>query len=123
MGTEDRGIYVAVFQLDADTEIEVGRLGRFLFDRGFYFYVGSAQRNLNGRLARHARREKPLRWHIDYLSVHARMLGAIVIEGTRQDECALARRITVLRCPAIRNFGASDCRCRGHLFHSPEWPA
>jgi len=118
----DKGIYIAVFQLDAEKEIEIGRLGRFRFLPGFYFYVGSAQRNLGARLARHARREKPLRWHIDYLSLHARMLGAIVMQGTRRAECALARRLAALSPHAIPGFGASDCRCRGHLFHLSEWP-
>jgi len=122
VGKDDKGIYMAVFRLHAEKEIQIGSLGRFHFAPGFYFYVGSAQRNLDARLARHARREKPLRWHIDYLSVHARMLGAMTMEGARRDECTLARRMAKLSPPAIRSFGASDCRCRGHLFHCAEWP-
>ncbi len=70
--------------------MRVGRLGVVKFRAGFYFYVGSAKRNLSTRLARHARRRKKLRWHIDYLSARAKMVGAIVITDRRRSECRLA---------------------------------
>jgi len=56
-----------------------------------YFYIGSAQQNLSARLERHSRKKKPLHWHIDYLSVKAEMLGAIIIAGPRELECQLAK--------------------------------
>jgi sugar fermentation stimulation protein A len=90
-----------------------------LFQPGVYFYVGSAQRNLEARIARHARKDKPLRWHIDYLSSQATMLGAIMLPGSRSRECELARELRTLFTSAIPRFGASDCRCLGHLFYSP----
>ena len=46
---------------------QIGRLGRFDFPAGRYLYTGSARRNMAARLTRHLQREKPLRWHIDYL--------------------------------------------------------
>jgi len=112
----DSGLYIAVFELDADREIRIGRLGRFRFERGVYFYVGSAQQNLEARLARHARRRKPMRWHVDYLSTKATMLGAILIPGGRDGECRLAADLARLYRRAVPRFGASDCRCGGHLF-------
>ena len=60
------------------------KFGRAHFRQGVYFYVGTAQRNLSARLGRHSRKEKTLRWHIDYLSVRAEMLGAILIPGPRR---------------------------------------
>jgi len=117
----DAGLYIAVLRLDADRRIRVGRLGRFRFGRGVYLYVGSAQRNRSARLARHGRRRKPRRWHIDYLSTNATMLGAILIPGRREDECRVAAEVGRL-CPRfIEGFGASDCRCGGHLFCAGEW--
>ena len=65
------GIYLAIFHLPRTQAITVGRLGRFTFPRGYYLYVGSAQRCLQARVARHARRKKSLRWQIDYLSSQA----------------------------------------------------
>lgn len=115
----DRGVYIAMFHLASGRAISVGSLGKSLFPAGLYLYVGSAQRNLTHRLARHARRNKPLRWHIDYMARHARMVGAVVIRGPKELECRLAARLAKqYRCLAPR-FGASDCQCPGHLFHVP----
>ncbi len=118
----DGGVYMAVFHLAKPARIRVGRLGRFAFPAGVYLYVGSAQRNLSARLARHARGHKPLRWHVDYLSRRARMLGAIVVAGPRRRECELARQLADVLRRAVPGFGASDCRCAGHLFYAPELP-
>jgi sugar fermentation stimulation protein A len=110
------GVYIAVFVLDRRRRIGVGRLGRFAFPAGVYLYVGSAQRGLDARLRRHARRRKALRWHVDYLSTRARMLGAVVVGGPKARECELARRLARHFGRHVRGFGASDCRCGGHLF-------
>ncbi|MFW6065627.1 MAG: GIY-YIG nuclease family protein [Planctomycetota bacterium] len=115
----DSGVYIAVFNLTRPRRISVGRLGRFYFPPGFYLYVGSAKRGLEARLARHGRREKPLRWHIDYLSTRAEMLGAIVSDGQTHGECELADELAEMHTRFIPGFGSSDCRCGGHLFHSP----
>jgi Uri superfamily endonuclease len=82
----DSGVYIAIFQLANGRPISAGGLGRVFFPAGLYLYVGSAQRNLSHRLSRHARQDKPLRWHIDYLSRHARMVGALVIRGGKELE-------------------------------------
>lgn len=112
-------MYIAVFYLPIGRHITVGKLGRFAFRKGFYFYVGSAQRNLSARLERHSKKIKPLRWHIDYLSTKARMLGAMTTAGPRRRECELAEKLAGMYELAIPRFGASDCRCGGHLFYSP----
>jgi len=118
----ENGVYIAVFYLGERREIQIGRLGTFPFGEEFYYYVGSAQRNLDSRLERHGRRDKPLRWHIDYLSTQARMLGAIVMEEPKEAECRLAAELTKRLAVAVPRFGASDCRCVSHLFYSRDWP-
>ena len=115
----NRGVYIAVFYLPRARRIRVGRLGVAQFPAGAYFYVGSAQRNLSARIDRHARKSKPLRWHVDYLSDRAEMLGAILVPGPRSRECELAEALAGMFAPAMAGFGSSDCRCRGHLFHQP----
>lgn len=117
----DSGLYIAIFHLAETRDITIGKLGTFAFTSGFYYYVGTAQRNLDARIERHGRPDKPLRWHIDYLSAHAPMLGAILIDGPRDLECDLAAQLRDLYEPTVPNFGASDCRCGGHLFYSREW--
>ena len=122
MSDSDSGVYIAVFYLAEARDISVGKLGRFGFRSGVYFYAGSAQRNLSARLERHGRKSKPLRWHIDYLSVRAEMLGAIVAAGQRQRECELAKELNGMFERVSPGFGASDCRCGGHLFYAPQLP-
>ena len=118
----DSGVYIAVFYLAEARDISVGKLGRFRFRPGVYFYAGSAQRNLSARLERHGRKQKPLRWHIDYLSVRAEMIGAITVAGPRERECELARELAGTFERVASGFGASDCRCGGHLFYALQLP-
>ena len=118
----DAGVYIAVFYMPKDRTIQIGRFGRFRFRQGVYFYVGSAQRNLSARIERHNRKKKTLRWHIDYLSAKAEMLGAIIIPGPRDLECQLTKKLSNMFEPTVSGFGASDCRCAGHLFYARELP-
>ena len=117
----DSGIYIAILYLPKTVKINVGKLGTFNFRKGFYFYAGSAQKNLSARLERHAKRKKPLRWHIDYLSAKAKMLGAITIPESRDLECQLAKELGGTFELAVSGFGASDCRCGGHLFYTKDF--
>jgi sugar fermentation stimulation protein A len=116
------GVYIAIFYMPKNQKIQIGRFGRFRFRQGVYLYVGSAQRNLSARLERHNQKKKILRWHIDYLSAKAEMLGAITIPGPRKLECKLAKKFSNMFEPAVPGFGASDCRCRGHLFYTRQLP-
>ncbi len=100
--------------LAAPCRITVGRLGTFDFPPGRYTYTGSAKRNLEARIARHLRRDKKLRWHIDYLlaAPPAQVTG---VERFREAEC-MVNAGTGGRVVAP-GFGASDCRagCGSHL--------
>ena len=95
-------------------DIEVGRLGVFRFPAGVYVYTGSAKRNLEARIARHCRKDKTLRWHIDYLLAEDGVELVCVGRSTRT-ECGLNRGTggSVI----VPGFGASDCRkaCGSHL--------
>lgn len=95
-------------------DLPIGRLGEFHFPAGSYIYTGSAKRNMEARLARHQRRDKPLRWHIDYLTSHSQVLIEHIERSTRE-ECEW-NQATVGWIVAAR-FGASDCRraCGSHL--------
>ena len=113
----DSGLYIAVFTLPERRHLRIGALGNFAFQAGVYLYVGSAQRNLTARIERHGRHDKPFRWHIDYLSAKARMLGAILVPGPLRHECRLARKVAALFPRPVPGFGSSDCNCKGHLFY------
>ncbi len=112
----DRGAYLVILRLRRKRVLEVGRLGRIAFEKGFYIYAGSAARGLTKRLARHRRRGKKLFWHIDYLREAAEFHAAIPVV-TRDDlECSLARAVRDTGAEEVGGFGASDCNCPSHLF-------
>lgn len=98
-------------------EIEVGSLGKLTFEKGLYAYVGSAQNNLEKRIARHFRREKKIFWHIDYLlsDERARIIKVLFKGAPKSEECRLAMALSSLYRP-VEGFGSSDCKCPGHLF-------
>lgn len=98
--------------------IVVGRLGCFLFPAGFYVYTGSAVRGLEARIARHLRRRKKLRWHIDYLLQYGRVVGVRRYRGGLS-ECKLSRGVESLpgSSMVVRGFGSSDCKCPAHLYY------
>lgn len=113
-----RGTYVLLFALDAEQEAAIGRLGSRVFPAGEYAYVGSALGGLSHRVRRHLRAEKKLHWHIDYLLPRARSIRAWVKADGERAECATARLLLGLpgTTQPVPGFGASDCRCRAHLF-------
>lgn len=116
------GVYVLWLYLPETQLIRIGKLGTFPFSAGVYAYVGSAQRNLKQRVARHARLEKKLHWHIDYFRDQAEFLGAVLFsEAPKIGECLLARGI--LQIPGsfspVSGFGSSDCGCVSHLLKVP----
>lgn len=106
--------YQLLIEVSRPLRCTIGRLGEFDFPAGRYVYSGSAKRGLDARIARHLRREKPLRWHIDYL-LRAPGVRVVNVIRSRRGECALNRAVRG-RVPAA-GFGASDCGagCGAHL--------
>ena len=109
-------LYIVVTRVPRRSSLQVGSLGPVTLERGWYAYVGSAVRAREARVARHLAREKPLRWHADYLFTAFPAGRAWLVDGAA-GECALAGALGALpgaeRRP--RRFGAGDCRCPGHL--------
>jgi sugar fermentation stimulation protein A len=118
----DRGSYILVLRLGEERGIQTGRLGELSFQPGYYLYVGSAQRALTARLARHARLRKKLHWHIDYLRQAADSVVALPIRSSRRDECTVAGALSQIFAEGPRGFGSSDCSCRTHLYFAPANP-
>jgi Uri superfamily endonuclease len=135
------GTYVLALWLERACRIPVGRLGEFAFPAGWVLYVGSAlgPGGLAARLGRHRRRfasGKRPHWHVDYVREHAvwggawarRAGGRLEGDGARRNgerlECDWAAALG--QRPGARivvpGFGASDCRCPGHLVHLPALP-
>lgn len=106
--------YQIYFHLRYSSLITVGRLGAFEFEGGDYVYTGSAVRNIAARVRRHLRKEKKLKWHIDYLLTNSDARIKKVLLSTLS-ECQLNKNTA--GHIVIPGFGASDCKshCVSHL--------
>ena len=117
-----KGSYILLIQLDKDYVIEIGRLGSFDFQSGWYLYAGSAQGSggVRARLRRHLRVDKSRHWHIDWLLRYAKIARAYYYIDTKNKECIWSHAIANcldITVP-VNKFGASDCssKCPAHLF-------
>jgi Uri superfamily endonuclease len=118
------GLYVLIIRLDRRVTVTVGRLGTFVFPAGIYAYAGSAMGGLDGRLARHLRSDKRIRWHVDYLLEIASVVGVLEFGGKAVRECGLSSAMLEQGkwSRPVRGFGSSDCACRSHLhFITPDY--
>ncbi len=106
--------YQLKIEVERPVTLRIGNLGEFLFPAGRYVYTGSARRNMEARIARHLRRDKTLRWHIDWL-LSSTAVEVVAVRRSRAEECVLSAKVRgdVL----VPGFGASDCRagCGSHL--------
>ncbi|MDV2481035.1 DUF123 domain-containing protein [Methanoculleus sp. Wushi-C6] len=115
-----KGIYALVLE-NFPCTVRIGALGPQEFAPGRHVYIGSALGSGGlARADRHVRlalrRDRPPRWHIDYLLLSPHFTPAAVVTAAtdRDFECALAR---ALGGPSVPGFGCSDCTCPSHLFH------
>ena len=115
--TDLNGTYVLIFYRKKGEFVRVGALGEIYFKKGFYAYVGSAL-GINGfanRIGRHVRRQKRLRWHVDYLNLPVREVW--VSDAGNKCECDWSETLEQTASFHIPGFGCSDCRCPSHLFY------
>lgn len=111
------GAYVLLIDLNRPVRLPSPRFDHTL-PSGLYCYLGSARGpgGIRARCARHLRREKAVRWHVDWLTKVASRI--LVSPHTTLTECELAERLTGLDGVSIPvvGFGSSDCsRCPAHL--------
>ncbi len=118
------GIYILELYCKKQTEIKHKKFGVMNFVKGYYYYIGSAQKNLHQRIERHKRKEKILHWHIDYLTANNNFkLKRIFTFKSKQKkfECVLVSEVENLfnLTYPIKHFGNSDCNtCISHLLFS-----
>ena len=109
-------LYIVGIYVSKPITIEVGSLGRVSFRKGYYIYIGSGGRAPLSRIHRHFRRNKRIRWHIDYLTQYYPALEAYVIWSPNIDEYGLYLDLCS-RYEFIEGFGSSDKRSKSHLFY------
>ena len=113
-----KGCYCLIINLDKTSEIDIGKLGKFNFNKGYYIYVGSAMNSLTARIKRHLSEEKKIHWHIDYLlkNGNAEISDVIYNVSDEKIECELSEEISA-KSEGITGFGCSDCNCESHLYY------
>lgn len=112
------GAYLLLACLPAELHVPQKRFAGQCLPAGWYGYAGSANGpgGLRARVGRHLKRDKPLRWHIDWLTVRAPSLQALCFPRGR--ECDLVQALLAAERfkVSIAGFGSSDCRvCPTHL--------
>lgn len=121
-----KGSYILVIYNQENIEILVGALDKIKFNKGFYFYVGSAMGNsgsttLVNRVKRHISpsKTKKTHWHIDYLldNKYTSIKCVYLIPSLQNLECLLANEFLNKADSYISKFGSSDCSCKSHLFY------
>jgi Uri superfamily endonuclease len=121
-----KGSYILVILIEKDIEILIGALGKIKFQKGFYFYVGSAMGSygsstLANRVKRHLmnKDKKSIHWHIDYLlnDIKTILIKIYLIPSIDPIECFIAGELFKVSKNYIKNFGSTDCKCKSHLFY------
>jgi sugar fermentation stimulation protein A len=113
---KDRGSYLLILNLKRNRKIDVGKLGRVVFRKGFYIYVGSAMANLSKRMERHRHLRKRHHWHIDELRAVTEFHSVLAIRSSERIECQVAKAMSDIAEWSVPRFGSTDCSCDSHLF-------
>ena len=128
------GTYVLVMHLASAQRLQIGKLGAFDFEPGWYLYVGSAYGpgGIKKRVDRHLRQEgvdgKRLKWHIDFFREATSIVDVWFTNSPSSREHQWARAVPKALNAAVPvpRFGSSDCgsanRCPAHLFRVPQRP-
>lgn len=120
-----KGVYSLLLMLEKDQHIQIGKIGLFLFERGYYVYNGSALGGF-GRVKYHLKKDKVKRWHIDYLLDKSKIIKIILSETETNYEHEISKKLAegkVAKIPVL-GFGASDCNkcCPSHLIYFEKIP-
>ena len=113
--SHDRGSYLILLQLMRDRRLEIGGLGKMLFRKGYYLYIGSAMQDLTRRIERHKLVTKKKHRHIDHLREHARFIAGIPIRSSDDREREISASLRRIADWSVPGFGSTDCHCVSHL--------
>ncbi len=117
----NRGTYQIKIKISQPVTIKIGKLGVYQFSPGIYIYTGRAGRGLAKRLLRHQRKNKPARWHIDYLTnhPHAIVTDVSIVNDDPEMECFVHQSMMANKnvVTPVKGFGSTDCTagCPAHL--------
>jgi len=112
-----KGTYILLLECLSDCEITVGSLGKIIFEKGYYAYVGSAMNGLENRIKRHLSKNKKIFWHIDYLTISEKFkIAKVFIKVSDKKEESDIAKTFEKEFKYIEGFGSSDSNDKSHLF-------
>jgi Uri superfamily endonuclease len=124
----DSGTYQLQILVQSGFSISVGAIGIVKFKTGKYIYTGRASKYLKQRIIRHCKKEKQIRWHIDFLTSRpeVKIQSVTIISQDPNKECKVNQDIEKLAGSVIpiNGFGSSDCMsgCKSHLVKVERFP-
>lgn len=115
-----KGIYVLILKMEEEKNINVGKLGQFIFERSYYAYVGSAMSGIH-RLKRHLTNLKRKRienkhWHIDFILPCCKLVEWFFVECSEVGKEERLATYLSKKLDYVEGFGSSDSRAPSHLF-------
>ena len=119
------GTYAVILRNENSKTIAVGVRRQLAIEPGYYLYLGSAfgPGGIRARVGRHSRRDKPRRWHIDYVREHMVFHDAWYSTKARNQEHQWAKLLkNRADFIALAGIGCSDCQCQTHLYFSRSAP-
>jgi Uri superfamily endonuclease len=107
------GIYLLEIKAATDFQVNIKKFKGVTFPAGYFYYVGSAQKNFGSRIRRHLSADKTIHWHIDHITtVETNRIKKIyfIKDVGRYVEIDLADKLmSKLNCKVIvEKFGSSD---------------
>ena len=122
-----KGVYILEFFLSLETFIDNKNFSNYKLPNGWYYYFGSAQKNLFSRISRHIAKYKRKHWHIDYISSNKNFsINRVYIfeNAIKKYECFLTRLFEkkLKLTHILKRFGNGDCenKCLSHMLYSKE---
>lgn len=117
-----KGSYIFSGYLERKKWINFGKDKNFLFEKGWYLYVGSGMGSLDGRIKRHLRKRKKIHWHMDHLRENLKKIRVFPIYSSKRLECKISKELSKISTSYVKSFGSSDCLCPSHLYYFQENP-
>ncbi len=118
------GIYILEIFAELPFNLSIKKFSEVDFHKGYYYYIGSAQKNFHHRIKRHLTRDKKIHWHVDHLTtITSNDIKRIFYSENKPKDFETDLAIEFSEFPDItipaKGFGNSDDpKAESHLFYS-----
>lgn len=118
------GVYLLEIKARKHFFVKSPKFDKVKFKTGYYYYTGSAQKNLSHRIKRHLASSKIINWHIDHVTTipQNKVTSVFILKNVNKDyECDFVKTLSTEfnLSFAAEGFGNGDCdKCTSHLLYS-----